>query len=119
MTAAFRSDHLERAPAFLGLTESLHDVIERVRAAWVGEIAPGLRPGSVTIVVAHGNSLRALCAVVDHLSDAEIEDLNLPTGQPLLYEFADGGSPLKRGGAYLDPDTALPAARRIAEQGGT
>lgn len=108
------------APAFLGLTESLHDVIVRVGAAWRHDIEPVMRRDSSALVLAHGNSLRALCVVLDSLTDAEVQALNIPTGHPLIYRFsADDDRPVGRGGVYLDPVTARSAAARIAREGGT
>jgi 2,3-bisphosphoglycerate-dependent phosphoglycerate mutase len=100
-----------------GSSESLRDVIGRVAPLWddVRDLLVGAR---TVLVVGHGNSLRALCAVIDELSPAEVQDLNLPPGEPLVYRWtADGLTP--RGGRYLDPDDALAAAARIAHEGGT
>ena len=72
----------------------------------------------MVLVVAHGNSLRALCACIDDLSDAELAELNLPTGQPLLYRPNGAGSLQPRGGKYLDP-ASHHAAALVAAEGGT
>ena len=98
-----------------GMSESLREVIERVRPAWQ-QWRPDLLAGRHVLVVAHGNSLRALCAVIDDLSDAEVEELNLPSGQPLVYRFAADGSAT---GRYLDPHTAHARASAVAAEGGT
>ncbi len=103
----------------LGASESLRDVMRRVEPCFREVILPALHRGEVVAVIAHGNSLRALCAVIDALNDAEVRDLNLPTGQPLVYKLDADGRPAVRGGTYLDPDNALAAARIIAAQGGT
>ncbi len=111
---------LGNAPAALGFTESLHDVIVRVGAAWRHDIEPVLRRDGSVLVLAHGNSLRALCTVLDTLTDAEVQALNIPTGHPLVYRFAAGDDrPLVRGDEYLDPMTARLAAAQIAREGGT
>lgn len=99
--------------------ESLAEVIVRVRDLWTETLVPLLHRGGTAIVVAHGNSLRALCAVVDGLSDDEVQELNIPTGQPLLYRIHVNGRPDLRGGLYLDPDRALAAAQTLTKEGGT
>jgi 2,3-bisphosphoglycerate-dependent phosphoglycerate mutase len=103
-----------------GSGESLHDVIERVRPCWEGEIRDGLRAGRCVLVVAHGNSLRALCALVEGLDEDELEALNLPQGQPLVYDaVSDDGRVVPGCGRYLDVETALAVAAAIASEGGT
>ena len=105
--------------AGLGNTESLRDVIARVDACYQELIEPVLRSGWDVLVVAHGNSLRAMCTILDQLDDAEAEALNLPTGHPLVYRINPDGTVLNRGGVYLDPTTAHTAAATIALEGGT
>jgi len=99
-----------------GSGETLRDVIERVRPLWP-ELRDAVEAGLTALVVAHGNSLRALCAVVDELSPHEMQDLNIPPGQPLVYRWV-GGGPAPRGGEYLDPAAHL-AVATIASEGGT
>jgi 2,3-bisphosphoglycerate-dependent phosphoglycerate mutase len=106
-------------PEALGLTESLHDVMVRVDAAWQHDIKPAMRRYGSVLLVAHGNSLRALCTILDALTDSEVEALNLPTGHPLVYRFASSDQPLTRGGEYLDPPAARIASAQIAREGGT
>lgn len=101
-----------------GAGESLRDVIARVDPQWV-ELRAAAAAGSTVLVVAHGNSLRALCTLVDRLSPDEVMALNLPPAQPLVYEVTSDGSTRPRGGRYLDPTTALAAATVIAHEGGT
>ena len=103
----------------LGFTESLRDVIGRVGDCYQELVIPTLAAGASMLVIAHGNSLRALCAIIDRLSDDEIRALNLPTGQPLVYCVKADGTPVERGGRYLDPITAKAAAFAIAHEGGT
>jgi 2,3-bisphosphoglycerate-dependent phosphoglycerate mutase len=117
---------LRRSPAFAGLpheavqaTESLSGVVNRVRIFWHQHLRHRLRAGESVLVVGHGNSLRALCRVLDRLSDAEVEALNIPTGHPLLYRFTPDLVPLVRGGAYLNPLAARTAAALVAAAGGT
>ncbi len=107
------------APTALGLTEALRDVVVRVGEAWREDIEPALRRNGSALVLAHGNSLRALCVVLDALTHAEVQALNIPTGHPLIYRIASDGRPQVRGGRYLDPITAQAAAARIAQEGGT
>lgn len=106
-------------PEAVAATESLADVVERVRPVWNGELAAALRAGSNVLVVAHGNSLRALCALVDGLSPRELRELNLPNARPLLYELRADLVPRVRGGRFLDPRQAKEEAAAIAAQGGT
>lgn len=100
-----------------GSGEPLAAVVDRLRPWWEAT-RRRLSEGADVLVVAHGNSLRALCLLVDHLSDREVQALNLPTGQPLLYRVHDGhGEP--RGGHYLDLWNAHSQAARISWEGGT
>ena len=69
------------------------------------------------LVVAHGNSLRALVKHLDDISDADIAGLNIPTGIPLLYRLDDNLRPLARGGEYLDPAAAEAAIEAVKNQG--
>ncbi|QGN54824.1 2,3-diphosphoglycerate-dependent phosphoglycerate mutase [Novosphingobium sp. Gsoil 351] len=69
--------------------ESLKDTIARVLPYYETEIVPALRGGETVIVSAHGNSLRALVKHLSGISDSEIPNLEIPTGQPLIYELAD------------------------------
>ena len=98
-------------------TECLADVVVRMLPYWYDAIVPDLRDGKVTIVVAHGNSLRALVKHLDGISDSEIAGLNIPTGIPLLYELDDDLAPVTKGGRYLDPDAAAAAIEAVKNQG--
>jgi 2,3-bisphosphoglycerate-dependent phosphoglycerate mutase len=69
------------------------------------------------MVVAHGNSLRALVKHLDGISDSEIAELNIPTGIPLVYELDSSLKPINAGGKYLDPQAAVNAAAAVANQG--
>ncbi len=102
-----------------GAGESLDDVIARVRPCWEEEIRGRLTAGLRVLVVAHGNSLRALCTLIDELDEDELEALNLPAGQPLQYDTTPGGRCTPRGGRYLDPQSATAGADLIAAEGGT
>lgn len=106
-------------PPGLGRTEDLAAVVTRVRDCLEQRVQPTLRAGVSTLVVAHGNSLRAMVAILEDLSPASIEALNLPTGQPLVYRFPTGHDRPRLPGRYLDPVTAATAAAAIAREGGT
>jgi len=99
------------------LTECLKDVVVRMLPYWYDSIVPDLRDGKVTLVAAHGNSLRALVKHLDAISDAEIPGLNIPTGIPLLYELDDDLKPTTVGGRYLDPEAAAAAIEAVKNQG--
>jgi len=117
---------IRRSRAFAGLppdavqaTESLCGVVKRVRIFWHQQLRPRIRAGEDVLVIGHGNSLRALCLVLDRLTHVEVEELNIPTGHPLLYRFGPGLVPLVRGGEYLNPLAARTAAALVAAAGGT
>jgi 2,3-bisphosphoglycerate-dependent phosphoglycerate mutase len=98
------------------LTECLKDTVERVVPAWNDTIAPAIRSGKRIIVSAHGNSLRALIKMLDGISDADIVNLNIPNGQPLVYELDADLKPIKS--YYLgDQDAIAAALAAVASQG--
>jgi 2,3-bisphosphoglycerate-dependent phosphoglycerate mutase len=98
-------------------TECLKDVVDRLIPYLVGEITADLDAGKTTLVVAHGNSIRAIVKHIDCISDADIAGVNIPTGIPLFYEFDDAFEPIKKGGEYLDPEAAKDAIAAVANQG--
>lgn len=98
-------------------TECLKDVVERMLPYWYDQIVPDLAAGRSVLVVAHGNSLRALVKHLDGISDDEIAGLNIPTGIPLHYELDADFRPVVRGGRYLDPAAAEAAIQAVANQG--
>jgi len=103
------------APADIPATESLKDVVGRFLPYWHGTIAPSIRAGRKVLITAHGNSLRALVKFLDHISDADIAELNIPTGIPLVYELDGELKPIKS--EYLgDPEAAKRAAEAVAKQ---
>ncbi|MFN6935675.1 MAG: 2,3-bisphosphoglycerate-dependent phosphoglycerate mutase, partial [Tsuneonella sp.] len=87
-------------PRYAGIdvprTESLKLTIDRVLPYWESVIRPQLRAGETVIVAAHGNSLRALVKHLSGISDADIAELEIPTGQPIVYEFDAGMTPGER-----------------------
>jgi 2,3-bisphosphoglycerate-dependent phosphoglycerate mutase len=96
-------------------TESLKDTVARFLPFWDGTIAPAMRRGKRVLIVAHGNSLRALVKHLDGISDEAIADLNIPTGIPQVCELDDALAPIRR--YYLgDQDAAARAAHAVAEQ---
>ena len=98
-------------------TECLKDVVDRLIPYLVGEITADLNAGKTTLVVAHGNSIRAIVKHIDCISDTDIAGVNIPTGIPLFYEFDDAFEPIKKGGEYLDPEAAKDAIAAVANQG--
>ena len=93
------------------LTECLKDTVERVLPAWHGLIAPALRAGKRVVIVAHGNSLRALIKYLDGISDRDIAAVNVPTGRPLIYELSDALEPER---SYYLGETRATEARAAA-----
>jgi 2,3-bisphosphoglycerate-dependent phosphoglycerate mutase len=104
-------------PELLPRTECLKDVLARLLPWWYDAIVPDLAAGRTVLVVAHGNSLRALVKHLDRIGDAEITQLDIPTGIPLVYELDDGFRPRQPGGRYLDPEAAAVAAAAVRNQG--
>jgi 2,3-bisphosphoglycerate-dependent phosphoglycerate mutase len=103
-------------PSELPATESLKDTVARFLPYWHETIAPVIRNGTRVLIAAHGNSLRALVKYLDDISDADIVELNIPTGIPLVYELDDRLTPIRH--YYLgDPDAAAKAAAAVANQG--
>ncbi len=99
----------------LPLCESLADTVARFLPYWQGTIAPAIRAGKRVVVVAHGNSLRALVKHLDRISEEAILELNIPTGLPLVYELDDALQPLRS--YYLgDPEAAKAKAEAVARQ---
>lgn len=99
------------------LTECLADVVARFLPYFTDVIVPDLRTGKTVLIVAHGNSLRALVKHLDGMSDEEIVGLNIPTGIPLRYDLDDALRPAVPGGTYLDPEAAAAGAAAVASQG--
>ena len=96
-------------------TECLKDTVERFLPYWHHTIAPAVKAGKRVIISAHGNSLRALVKYLDHISDEEIMELNIPTGIPLIYELEEDLTPLRHD--YLgDPEAIRKATQAVADQ---
>lgn len=104
------------AKSDLPLTESLADTVARFVPYWESDIAPKVRAGRRVLIVAHGNSLRALVKHLDQMSEEAILKLNIPTGIPLVYELDADLKPIKN--YYLgDAEAAKKAAEAVANQG--
>ena len=104
-------------PLDLPATECLKDVVERMLPYWHDQIAPDLKEGKTVLVVAHGNSLRALVKHLDKIPDDEIVGLNIPTGIPLVYILDEDLEPVES--RYLgDEEAAEAAAEAVAKQAG-
>ncbi|MFT4214445.1 MAG: phosphoglyceromutase [Microbacterium sp.] len=109
-------------PRYVGIdgevprTESLKIVIDRMLPYWESDIIPDLRAGKTVLVTAHGNSLRGLVKHLEGISDADIAELNIPTGIPLVYRLGEDFTPLGAG-EYLDPEAAAAGAAAVASQG--
>ncbi|MGA7877203.1 MAG: 2,3-diphosphoglycerate-dependent phosphoglycerate mutase [Desulfoferrobacter sp.] len=100
----------------LPLSECLRDTVERFLPYWQGSIAPSVKAGKSVIIVAHGNSLRALVKYLDHVSDKDIVTLNIPTGIPLVYELDKELRPIKH--YYLgNSENVEQATKAVANQG--
>ncbi len=109
-----RYAHLD--PHLLPGTESLKITLDRVLPYWDDAIVPHVHDGKTVLIVAHGNSLRALVKYLDNISDEDIIGVNIPTGVPLVYELGDGMEVLNR--RYLgDADAVKAAAEAVANQG--
>ncbi len=101
----------EQLPA----TESLKITLDRVLPFWHSTLAPEIKSGKRVLVVAHGNSIRALVKYLDNISEADITELNIPTGLPLVYELDADLKPIKN--YYLgDPEEAAKKAAAVANQ---
>ena len=104
-------------PELMPRTECLRDVVGRLLPYWYDAIVGDLAAGQTVLVVAHGNSLRALVKHLDGISDEAIAELNIPTGIPLLYQLGEAFKPVVAGGRYLDADAAIAAAEAVKNQG--
>ena len=116
-----RSERTDRryanlAPDQMPLTECLKDTVARVQPFWDGVLAPAIHSGQRIVVAAHGNSIRAMVKMLDGISDADIVNLNIPNGIPLVYELDADLKPIRS--QYLgDPAAAAAAAAAVASQG--
>jgi 2,3-bisphosphoglycerate-dependent phosphoglycerate mutase len=100
--------------ASLPAAESLKDTLSRVLPYWESRIVPELRAGKNVLIVAHGNSLRALVKMLDMMSESEIVDFNIPTGIPILYELDEQLQSLGR--RFLGDQQAIAAAQEAVRR---
>jgi 2,3-bisphosphoglycerate-dependent phosphoglycerate mutase len=108
--------YARQKPEEIPRTECLKDTVARVMPLWDESIAPAIRAGKRIIISAHGNSLRALIKMLDDISDADIVGLNVPNGQPLVYELDADLKPIRS--YYLgDPEAVQAAMKAVAAQG--
>ncbi len=104
------------APGQVPLTECLKDTVDRVLPFWDAVLAPAICSGQRIVISAHGNSMRAMVKMLDGISDADIVNLNIPNGIPLVYELDADLQPIRS--QYLgDPAAAAAAAAAVASQG--
>lgn len=109
--------YADLAPELVPATECLADVVARMLPYWYDQIVPDIFEGRTVLVVAHGNSLRALVKHLEGVSDEDIADLNIPTGIPLHYRLDESLKVLSV--AYLgDASAAKAAAEAVAKQAG-
>ena len=116
-----RCERLDRryaglTPGQVPLAECLKDTVARDMPCWNEVLAPAIRDGQRLVIAAHGNSIRALVKYLDGISDADIVNLNIPNGIPLVYELDAELKPIRRD--YLgDPEAIALAAAAVANQG--
>lgn len=96
-------------PSWLPVAESLKDTLARVLPYWESRIVPELRANKDVLIVAHGNSLRALVKMLDMMSETAIVEFNIPTGVPMLYELDAQLQPVSR--RFLGDPAAIAAAQ--------
>jgi 2,3-bisphosphoglycerate-dependent phosphoglycerate mutase len=102
-------------PDEVPLTECLGDTVERFLPFWHETIAPAVRSGQRVLIVAHGNSLRALVKYLDQIADEKIVGLNIPTGIPLVYELEDDLKAIRS--FYVgDPEAVKKATEAVGAQ---
>jgi 2,3-bisphosphoglycerate-dependent phosphoglycerate mutase len=112
----YDSRYKDLEPAEMPLTECLKDTVARFLPYWHNTITPSILEGKRVLLTAHGNSLRALVQYLDHIPEADIVNLNIPTGIPLVYELDDNLNPIRH--YYLgDPDEINKAMAAVANQG--
>jgi 2,3-bisphosphoglycerate-dependent phosphoglycerate mutase len=112
----FDARYADLTPEQLPATECLKDTVTRVLPYWNESIAPAIKAGKKVLVAAHGNSLRALIKHLDNVSDDDIVHLNIPTGQPLVYELDENLRPIRH--YYLGDAAEIEAAMAaVAAQG--
>ncbi len=97
-------------------TEDLLDTVERVIPYWQSTLAPEIKSEKKILIVAHGNSIRAIVKYLDNISNKDIIDLNIPTGVPLVYELNEDLKPIKH--YYLGNAEEINAREKAVEDQG-
>src|SRR6478735_4728982 len=111
----FERRYASLKPEELPAAESLKTTLDRVLPYWNNRLAPELKAGRNVLVVAHGNSLRAVVKMLDNMSNDDIIEFNIPTGVPIYYELDNNLKPLSR--RFLgDPEAIKAAADAVARQ---
>lgn len=110
----FDPRYAEVDPHSLPAAESLKDTLSRVLPFWEARIVPELRAGRNVLIVAHGNSLRALVKMLDMMSEADIVEFNIPTGIPMLYQLDEQLQPISR--RFLGNPAALASAQEAVRK---
>jgi 2,3-bisphosphoglycerate-dependent phosphoglycerate mutase len=103
-------------PELIPTSECLRDVVERMLPYWYDAIIPDLRAGRRVLIVAHGNSLRALIKHLEDIDDDDITELNIPTGVPLRFELDADLRPVGEREVVGDVEAAAEAAAAVARQ---
>ncbi|MFL2983332.1 MAG: 2,3-diphosphoglycerate-dependent phosphoglycerate mutase [Candidatus Neomarinimicrobiota bacterium] len=112
----FHSTYSNIESSLLPSSECLKDTVDRFLPYWHNCIKPDILEGKIVLIVAHGNSLRALVKFLDKISDEEILNLNIPTGVPMVYHLDKELNPIKN--YYLgNQDEILKRAEAVANQG--
>jgi 2,3-bisphosphoglycerate-dependent phosphoglycerate mutase len=112
----FDRRYAAQKPEELPATESLKTTLDRVKPYWDARVAPELKAGRNVLIVAHGNSLRALVKMLDGMSDADIVEFNIPTGMPIVYELTSELRPAKPRRFLGDPEAVKAAMDAVAKQ---
>jgi 2,3-bisphosphoglycerate-dependent phosphoglycerate mutase len=110
----FDPRYAEVDPHSLPAAESLKDTLSRVLPFWESRIVPELRAKKNVLIVAHGNSLRALVKMLDMMSESDIVEFNIPTGIPMLYELDEQLQPISR--RFLGDPAALASAQEAVRK---
>ena len=110
----FDARYADVDPASLPASESLKDTLSRVLPFWESRIVPELRANKNVLIVAHGNSLRALVKMLDMMSESDIVEFNIPTGVPILYELDEQLQSLGR--RFLGDPQAIAAAQEAVRR---
>jgi 2,3-bisphosphoglycerate-dependent phosphoglycerate mutase len=106
----FDARYRELSPNEIPDTESLKDTLERSLPCWLEQIMPSVRSGKNVLIVAHGNSLRALVKYLDSVSDADVIEMNIPTGIPLVYELDEDMKPIRH---YYLGNASFPLSQKL------